>query len=254
MNNHFIVSWASVSKGRSTIRDCVKSSTCCTPGCVGTGHKALSHHELGIKDVIRASGLQECLQCSQLFPELFLIPCGGSQHPTRIYLSWSLLPNKPCPNITVLCSGVGGWSSRRCPSAYHRIGGVFERGSLRSPPVLHEIKVGDEEIAVCFSSIQFVSHFGGTTLLWAKPKSQVLLEIDMYQVASQDISMKVNCGYKAIDIIGQLMSKMELELLTSFRALGDALILHFLRYLCMGRTQVVKWLYTAVFLLLHNIL
>lgn len=47
--------------------------------------------------------------------------------------------------------------------------------------------------------------------------------------------MKANFDYKAIDRIGQMMSEVGLELLTLFRVLGDALILHFLMYMCMDR-------------------
>lgn len=248
--------WASVSKGRSTNRDCVlqqcvKSSACPTPGCVGIWHKT-------VLPWVGDTSCDKSIWLMRVLAVLTAVPRASSHvgiPSTPQGCAWADLcfqakPKHPCPLF-----GVGDWSSRRCPSACQSMV-LCLRGEGE---VLHGIKVRDEEITVCFSSIQFASNFGGCghcpNLSKAKkPSPTGTWNGFMCQLASQDISMKVNSNCKAIDIIGLLMSEMGLELLTSFRALGDALILHFLRYLYMDRTQCVKWLCIAVFLRLHNIL
>lgn len=60
----------------------------------------LSQHGLGIQAVIRASGLQECLQCSQLFPQphpMQGFPAFHMDLPELISASKQAMAKHPCP-------------------------------------------------------------------------------------------------------------------------------------------------------------
>lgn len=78
--------------------------------------------------------------------------------------------------------------------------------------ILHGIKVRDEQKSVYFFppfNLYLVLEPVGAALIRASPWKPVLLELE----ALKDISTNANFEHKATDRIGQIMSKMGLELL-----------------------------------------